>query len=131
MAFDPNSGVLASASADGTTRLWEVATGEQLATLLSLNDGRDWLVITPDGLFDGSPAAWNKIIWRFRENIFDVVPVEIFFNEYYHPDLLADILAGGTRAPSGHCHEGSSSTTIFVSKRRPLRRVPSRRRNFL
>jgi WD40 repeat protein len=94
MAFDPNSGVLASASADGTTRLWEVATGEQLATLLSLNDGRDWLVITPDGLFDGSPAAWNQILWRFRENIFDVVPVEIFFNEYYHPDLLTDILAG-------------------------------------
>jgi WD40 repeat protein len=94
MAFDPNSGLLASASADGTTRLWEVDTGEQLATLLSLNDGRDWLVITPDGLFDGSPAAWSQILWRFRENIFDVVPVEIFFNEYYHPDLLADILAG-------------------------------------
>jgi hypothetical protein len=94
MAFDPNSGLLASASLDGTTRLWEVASGEQLATLLSLNDGRDWLVITPDGLFDGSPAAWNQILWRFRANIFDVVPVGIFFNEYYHPDLLADILAG-------------------------------------
>src|SRR5580700_997311 len=27
-------------------------------------------------------------------NTFDVVPVESFFNEYYYPDLLADILRG-------------------------------------
>jgi len=94
MAFAPTSDLLASASADGTTRLWEISTGETLATLLSVNDGRDWLVITPDGLFDGSPAAWNQILWRFGDKIFDVVPVEIFFNEYYYPNLLADILAG-------------------------------------
>lgn len=94
MAFSPDNQLLATASADGTTRLWDTGTGEPMATLLSLNDGRDWLVITPDGLFDGSPAAWNQILWRFADNIFDVVPVEIFFNEYYYPDLLTDLLAG-------------------------------------
>jgi WD40 repeat protein len=94
MAFAPNSDLLATASGDGTTRIWEVSTGQPAASLLSLNDGRDWLVITPDGLFDGSPSSWNQILWRFGDNIFDVVPVEIFFNEYYYPDLLADILAG-------------------------------------
>jgi WD40 repeat protein len=94
MAFAPNNDLLATASGDGTTRIWEVSTGEPAASLLSLNDGRDWLVITPDGLFDGSPSAWNQILWRFGDSIFDVVPVEIFFNEYYYPNLLADILAG-------------------------------------
>jgi WD40 repeat protein len=94
MAFAPNSDLLATASGDGTTRIWDITIGEPVASLLSLNDGRDWLVVTSDGLFDGSPSAWNQILWRFGDNIFDVVPVEIFFNEYYYPDLLADILAG-------------------------------------
>jgi uncharacterized caspase-like protein len=65
-----------------------------LATLVSLNKGDDWLVVTPDGLFDGSPGGWNQILWRFSPNIFDVSPVEIFFNEYFHPGLLPDILGG-------------------------------------
>ena len=94
MAFSPRGDYLISASADGMTRLWDVGSGEFLATLMSLYDGRDWLVITPDGLFDGSPTAWNEILWRFDNNTFDVVPVESFFNEYYYPDLLADILRG-------------------------------------
>jgi uncharacterized caspase-like protein len=62
--------------------------------MVSLNKGDDWLVVTPDGLFDGSPGGWNQILWRFSPNTFDVSPVEIFFNEYFHPGLLPDILAG-------------------------------------
>src|SRR5262249_26473350 len=62
---------------------------------VSLNGGADWLVVTPDGLFDGTPGAWEQILWRFSpNNIFDVAPVEIFFNEFFHPGLLADIAAG-------------------------------------
>jgi WD40 repeat protein len=94
LAFSPRGDLLASASTDGMTRLWDVRSGEFLATLMSLYDGRDWLVVTPGGLFDGSPPAWNQILWRFDNNTFDVAPVESFFNEYYYPDLLSDILGG-------------------------------------
>jgi WD40 repeat protein len=94
LAFDANNVLLAAACADGTTRLWDLKNGEFLASLLSLYDGREWLVVTPDGLFDGSPAAWNQILWRFGGSIFDVSPVESFFNEFYYPDLLADIFSG-------------------------------------
>jgi WD40 repeat protein/uncharacterized caspase-like protein len=94
LAFDSDNTILAAACADGTTRLWDLKSGELLASLLSLYDGREWLVVTPDGLFDGSPAAWNQILWRFGGSIFDVLPVESFFNEFYYPDLLADIFAG-------------------------------------
>jgi len=62
--------------------------------MVSMNKGNDWLVVTPDGLFDGSPAGWNQILWRFSERLSDVSPVEIFFNEYFYPGLLSDILAG-------------------------------------
>jgi uncharacterized caspase-like protein len=74
-------------------KLWDVMAGRELASLFSL-DQQDWLVLTPDGLFDGSPAAWNQILWRFSSNLFDVAPVELFFNDYYYPGLLADLYAG-------------------------------------
>jgi len=83
-----------SGSDDGSARLWNAQTGALLATLVSLNKGDDWLVVTPDGLFDGSPGGWNQILWRFSPNMYDVSPVEIFFAEYFHPGLLPDILSG-------------------------------------
>jgi WD40 repeat protein/Tfp pilus assembly protein PilF/uncharacterized caspase-like protein len=66
---------------------------KELATLYLLEDN-NWLVVTPDGLFDGSPAAWSRAIWLFNGNILDHEPVESFFNEFFHPGLLTDILAG-------------------------------------
>lgn len=92
--FSPDGRFIVSGSDDGSARLWNVSTGELLATLVNLNRGEDWLVVTPSGLFDGSPGGWNQILWRFSSSLFDVSPVEIFFNEYYHPGLLSDILAG-------------------------------------
>jgi hypothetical protein len=60
-----------------------------------LNSGTDdWLVVTPIGLFDGSHAAWKLLLWRFAQNTFKTAPVESFFNEFYFPGLLAEVLAG-------------------------------------
>ena len=65
-------------------------------------DEHDWIVVTPDGLFDGSPAAWNKIIWRFDNNTFSYAPVEAFFTDFYYPGLFAEILGRKhPRAPAG------------------------------
>ncbi|MGA9773451.1 MAG: caspase family protein [Blastocatellia bacterium] len=92
--FSPDGRFIVSGSEDGSSRLWDSQTGELLATLVTLNNGADWLVITPDGLFDGTPAAWGQILWRFSPNIFDVAPVEIFFNEFFYPGLLSAIYSG-------------------------------------
>ncbi|HKO95646.1 MAG TPA: caspase family protein [Pyrinomonadaceae bacterium] len=93
VVFSANNKLLISGSFDTSLKLWDVATGQELASLFSLGQ-QDWLVLTPDGLFDGSPAAWNQILWRFSSKLFDVAPVELFFNEYYYPGLLAEIYAG-------------------------------------
>jgi WD40 repeat protein/uncharacterized caspase-like protein len=93
LTFNADGKLLVSGSSDASMKLWDVSTGKELASLFSM-DQQDWLVLTPDGLFDGSPAAWNQILWRFSANLFDVAPVELFFNDYYHPGLLADLYAG-------------------------------------
>ncbi len=93
IAFSLDGKMLASGSDDTKLKLWDVATQTELCSLVAV-DQNDWLVVTPDGLFDGSPGAWNRILWRFSPALYDVAPVEAFFSDFYHPGLLADIFAG-------------------------------------
>ena len=117
LAFNPTGTLLASTNEDGSTSLWDAQTGERLATLVSLYDGGDWLVVTPDGLFDGSPAAWDQILWRFSQNTFDVAPVETFFNEFFHPGILADLVAG-KQAKAPRASRTRPATTATDTRRR-------------
>ncbi|HYP00723.1 MAG TPA: caspase family protein, partial [Pyrinomonadaceae bacterium] len=96
LSFSRDGRWLISGSEDGSARVWagDSVQGELLATLVSLRESEDWLVVAPDGLFDGSPTAWHQIVWRFEQNTMNVRPVEVFFNEYYAPGLLGDIFAG-------------------------------------
>jgi uncharacterized caspase-like protein/WD40 repeat protein len=94
-AFSKDGKILAIETGVGM-QLLNAGTGELLATLYVFDGGSfyDWLVVTPNGLFDGSPGAWRRVNWRFNGNAFDVAPVESFFREFYHPGLLAEVIAG-------------------------------------
>jgi WD40 repeat protein len=94
VAFSADGKWLLSSGEDASILLWEAASGQKVATLAALRDSDDWLVVTPDGLFDGSPTAWSQILWRFGGNTFNHLPVEVFFSEFYYPGLLAEILGG-------------------------------------
>src|SRR4029450_11983473 len=94
LAFSNDSRSLVSGNGDGSMMIWNVANGGLRAIVVSVPLSDDWLVATPNGLFDGSHAAWKLLLWRFAQSTFKVAPVESFFNEFYYPGLLADILAG-------------------------------------
>src|SRR6185369_4769140 len=140
ISFSPDGRFLVALGENNDKYIWNATTGEKLATLVNLGGvlnsrGSDWLVVTPDGLFDGSPAAWKQILWQFGGNTFDVAPAETFFNEFYYPGLLNEVMAGKKpRAPknislldrrqpelklttqSGQNGEGSTSERKLVLK---------------
>jgi ureidoglycolate hydrolase len=93
MVFSPDGTLLVTGSSDRTTKLWDVSSGKELATLITF-DSNDWLVVTPEGLFDGTPNAWKQLNWRFDNNTFRHAPVEAFFKEFYYPGLLQEVAAG-------------------------------------
>jgi WD40 repeat protein/uncharacterized caspase-like protein len=93
VAFSSDGRFVLTGSSDSTTRIWESASGRELARLISFSSG-EWAVVTPEGLFDGSPGAWGQMLWRFNNNTLDHASVEALFKEYWRPGLLTDIIAG-------------------------------------
>lgn len=105
----PGQCCLVVSGGSGAMSIYDRVSGNLLATAMSVLDGEDrsagaparraaaagdWLVVTPDGLFDGPPSALDQILWRFSGRLDDVVPAEAYFSEFYRPGLLAEILAG-------------------------------------
>jgi hypothetical protein len=78
--------------------VWGVATGEELARLLNLSGGRDWAVVTPEGLFDGSKDGREQVAFRIGNGL-DVVPLDRFFQDFYYPGLLDEIWRGERPMP--------------------------------
>jgi WD40 repeat protein/uncharacterized caspase-like protein len=91
--FSADERFLLTGSKDGTIRLWDTDSGRLQLTFFLLN-GSDWVVMTPEGFFDGTPNGWKQLLWRFNNNNLEDAPVELYFNDFFHPNLLQDVLAG-------------------------------------
>ena len=117
LAFSNDSRSLVSANGDGSMMVWGVTTGLLNATMVSMPLSDDWLVAAPNGSFDGSPAAWKLLLWRFGQDTFKVAPVESFFSEFYYPGLLSEVLAG--KSPK------ASADIISKDRRQPEIRFTS------
>jgi hypothetical protein len=98
VAWSTDGKRVVTGSLDGTTRLWDAATGEELCRLISLDGGDDWLVVTPEGLFDGSVNAPRFVSYRVAGTL-DFVPLDRYVKRYHTPGLLGKIRNGGRPTP--------------------------------
>ncbi len=94
-AFSPDQRFVVSGSDDGSLILWKSDLATPIARLMSIKGGTDWLVVTPNGFFDGSPDAWGQLFWRFENKTFSFNSVEVFFSEFFTPGLLGDLIKQG------------------------------------
>lgn len=95
VAIDPSGQLVASGSSDQTIKLWNVSTGELVATLLYLLDGR-WIIWTPQGYFAASPEGEKIIGWQFNRGADKAADFLTGFElrrEFYNPQLVAKAIA--------------------------------------
>lgn len=65
-------------------------TGALLATAVALDGGKNWVVTTPQGLFDGTADGQRALEWRIGDRLYQL---DQFFNDFYTPGLLPRVLA--------------------------------------
>ena len=111
---------LFSSGADMTIRVWETGTGRLLVTLRPLaphNEAKtgaatkteagasfDYVALTPEGYYLGSPQADRYIRFNLGNDLF---PAASFHARYWRPDLVREILAG-KKVPIVHSLSGAS-----------------------
>jgi len=89
-ALSPDGRYAISSSGDGTLRLWSMDTGELLMTRVHVDDS-DWVAVTPDGRFDGSPDGINLLHYA-KDN--KSIPLDALFDKFYTPGLVAQVMSG-------------------------------------
>lgn len=93
LRFSSDERLLLTGSRDGTTRLWDFASGQELCRLICLPRNGEWVVITPDGRFDCSTNGARLVMHRVG-NTNEVVPLERYRKGFYQPGLLAEVMRG-------------------------------------
>lgn len=88
MTFLPN--YLAIGSVDGTTALLSIPSLSNKVTLVHPNGG--WLVVAPDGAFDGTAEALRSVGWRPKGQR-TIIPLDLLYDRYEVPDLFPRIVS--------------------------------------
>lgn len=86
----PN-GLLAVRSGRGTLEFWRPGQSHPEGELVMLGSGKEWLVTSQGGYFDGTAAAERQIEWRLDGQRYRV---DQFFQQGYRPGLLREFFRG-------------------------------------
>ena len=94
IAFSPD-GHLVVANSLSATRLYDVSTGDEVATMISFEDG-EWLITTPNGYYNSSAKGDQYLDVSVGGKPYSISQLR---ESFYRPDLVKLALAGGS--PSG------------------------------
>ena len=100
LAFSASGELLLSSGQDGTLRVWDRDRHEVQLTMVPSFQNSHWAAVAPNGLFDGGQNGWSRFFWRFGNNVFDTLPTEVYFREFFHPGLVAQVFGEKCVSPS-------------------------------
>lgn len=90
-AFSPNGKLVAITSA-ASVRLYNVASGEEVAAMIAFDDG-EWLVTTPSGYYNASEKGDQYLSVSVAGSPFTIAQLR---ESFFRPDLVKVALSGGT-----------------------------------
>lgn len=85
LTFTADGKYLVNAGGDGAVRFMTTADWSEVVSLYSLRE-RDWIAVTPDGRFDGTPGGMELLHWSLDNEPYSL---DQFFANAYTPGLLA------------------------------------------
>jgi WD40 repeat protein len=93
IAVEATGRFAAGAVQDDTVVLCDLADGKIAATIYALDKGTEWLVVTPDGRYDGSAGGLEIVTFQARDDGRMLKPAE-YQSQCHVPGLLAEIWSG-------------------------------------
>lgn len=91
MVVSEGGGIVVTGGEDAAIKVWQ-SDGLRLLAHLQLLPGKDWLAFSPNGFFEGSPAAWAQASFHYPSEPLRVYAPEQFFAIFFQPDLLRDVI---------------------------------------
>ncbi len=77
-------------SGDGTMRLWDVASGQEISSSIGFINN-EWIIITPEGYYNSSTRGHEYINVRRGNKVYGI---DQFYDVFYRPDIVAAKLKG-------------------------------------
>jgi len=75
---------------DASTRIWDVATGEEVASMIAFEDG-EWIITTSNGYYNSSPKGDQYLSVKVKGKDYTI---EQLRESFYRPDLVNLALSG-------------------------------------
>jgi len=90
IAFSSDGRQVLSGSNDRTIKLWDTATGQEIASFISFKDG-EWIAVTPDGFYYASLKGDQHLNVRIGNKVYGM---NQFAKTFYRPDVVERRLQG-------------------------------------